>query len=416
MAPIEDENLVPSYTLPDPLTFEDGAPVFDAATWRHRRAELLRLFQQHVYGTLPAGPDNLRFETITIDETALDGKATRRQVRIHFTPDADGPHLDLLIYLPQERPRPLPLWLGLNFLGNHTVHADPGICLPDSWVPNNEKLGITDHRASEASRGIAAGRWPVERIIERGYALATAYYGDLDPDFDDGFQNGVQPLWKNGETRASDALGAIGAWAWGLMRAMDYLENDPDVDSHRVALMGHSRLGKAALWAGACDERFAIVVSNNSGCGGAALSRRRFGETVARINTAFPHWFCTRFRDYNDREDALPMDQHQLIALIAPRPVYVASAVEDLWADPKGEFLAAYHAEPVYTLLGKDGLGLDGDTLEMPAVDQPLGKTIGYHLRSGGHDVTAWDWERFLDFSDRHFGAKQDSLNPAHDF
>ena len=395
-----DEALVPVYELPDPLTCLDGTHVKDGQTWTSkRRGEIRQLFDEHVYGAMPNAYADTRFELLE-EGSALGGQAVRRQVAIRL--GQNGPQMELLFFLPADKNGPVPLFVGLNFHGNHSVHDDPAIRLSTGWMRGDDQ-GIVNNRSTEAARGVVRRRWAVEKIVSRGYGVATAYCGDLDPDFDDGYANGVHPLfYKPDQTQPGDGdWGSIGAWAWGLSRALDYCEHDAEIDHQRVAVMGHSRLGKTALWAGACDERFAMVISNESGCGGAALSRRCYGETVGRINRTFPHWFCNNFRYYNDREDALPVDQHMLIALAAPRPVYVASAVDDRWADPYGEFLGALHADPVYRLLCGDGLPIEN----MPPIDESRMGRMGYHVRSGGHDVTDLDWRHFLDFADRHLAT-----------
>ncbi|MFC2076738.1 acetylxylan esterase, partial [candidate division KSB1 bacterium] len=384
-----DESKVPAYTLPDPLVSNDGTKVTDAQEWRKtRRPEILELFKSQVYGVAPGQPKEVSYSTIDSSQ-ALNGLATRKQVSVTLRQDGRELNVALLLYVPNNQTGPAPAFLGLNFGGNHTIRDDPGIVLNPNWMRQRPNSGIVNNRATEESRGSAASRWDVEKILGRGYALATVYYGDIDPDYDDGFQNGVHELFDDpgGSKRAADGWGSIGGWAWGLSRIMDYLEWDGQIDHDKVVVLGHSRLGKTALWAGARDERFAMVISNNSGCGGAALSRRRFGETVEVINTSFPHWFCRNFRRYNGKEDELPVDQHMLLALMAPRPVYVASAEEDRWADPKGEFLSLKHASPVYRLLTGDGL-----SGEMPPVDQPIIGRQSYHVRSGRHNVTGFDW------------------------
>lgn len=402
-----DEAKVPPYALPDPLTCQDGSKVTTVEQWKKkRRPELLKLFAELEYGKTPGGAlPGMNFTTKNINENALAGKAIRKEVVVNFTGKDGDPTMTILVYTPKSKAK-APCFLGLNFGGNHTVEEDPTITLNTNWMRPGKKgdESVKDNRATEAARGTAASSWPAKMVIDRGYALATIYYGDIDPDFDDGFKNGVQPLfYKAGQTQpAPDEWGSIGAWAWGLSRALDYLETDPAIDAKHVAVVGHSRLGKTSLWAGAQDERFALVISNDSGACGAALSKRIFGETWGRINESFPHWLCDNALKFNGKEEELPFDQHELITLMAPRPVYVASATKDEWADPHGEYLAAFHASPVYRLFGLTGLGADSE--EQPPADSPIQKGyIGYHLRTGEHALNEYDWEQYLNFADKHF-------------
>ncbi len=402
-----DESKVPDYELPELLELASGKTVESVSQWQEeRRPEILELFREHVYGRIPADVDN-GFLSVVQEESsdALGGKAIRRQVRLYLKAKGESPYIDLLIYLPKKelsRDGNVPIFTGLNFNGNHTVTNEKEVPVHSKWARNDPRVGHKDNRANEGSRGAKIERWQPELLISQGFGLATAYYGDIDPDFDDGWKNGIHSLFSSSAKLKKDEWGAIASWAWGLSRMMDYFEIDEDIDHQRVALTGLSRLGKTSLWAGAEDERFAIVISTDSGCGGAALSRRVFGETVKRINTVFPHWFCDNFNQYNDAEHRMPVDQHMLIALMAPRPVYIASAIEDTWADPKGEFVSGREASPVYELFGKVGTG----TAKHPAVDQPVGDYIGYHMRSGGHDANRFDWVQYIRFAKRHFDIK----------
>jgi hypothetical protein len=402
-----DETNVPAYKLPDPLVCSDGTKVTDVAAWQgKRRPEILKLFQQEMHGISLGRPAEMQWETANCDKAALGGLATRKEITVWFGAQKSGPPMHILLYTPNAAKQPAPVFVSVNFDGNHTVSAEPGITITEQWTQDRKTKQEKLVRPDEKTRGQSIGRWEVEKLMARGYALATIQRADLEPDYPEGWRHGIRGflLEKSGQKEfAPDAWGAIGAWAWGLSRTLDVLEQDKAVDAKRAVVIGHSRMGKAALWAGAQDERFAVVISNDSGEGGAALARRCFGETTAVINKSFPHWFCGNFKKYADKEDTLPFDQHELLALVAPRPLYVASAIEDRWADPKGEFLSALHAEPVWKLFGLPGLGVR----DWPAVDQPVGATIGYHVRTGKHDVTAYDWEQYLNFADKHMGEKK---------
>lgn len=365
---------MPAYTLPDPLTAADGRKITTSEEWKTiRRPEVLELFRKHVYGRVPPTPYEKSFKVVRQDTGAMDGAATLKQVEVAVSHGSKSLTIHVILFIPNKAPKPVPTFLLICNRGLDNI--DP-----------------TRQKKSEF--------WPAEEAVARGYGIAAFYNADVDPDKDDGFKDGIHGILDEG-VRPPDAWGTIAAWAWGASRVMDYFETDQDVAKDKVAVIGHSRGGKTALWAGAQDERFSLVISNDSGCTGASLSRRVFKarESVARINKSFPHWFCETYKSYADREEALPVDQHLLIALMAPRAVAVASASQDFGADPRGEFLSVVRAEPVFRLFGR-GLGTD----QMPAIGQAVhGDGVHYHLREGKHNLMLFDWQAYFDFADRCF-------------
>ena len=384
-----DEALTGDYKLPDPLLLGNGKRVKDAKTWTEkRRPELIRLFEENQYGRAPGRPAAMSFDVFDKGTPALGGKATRRQVTIYFSTDKTGPKMDLLTYVPAAAAKPVPLLLNISFSANSTTVDDPGVRKGEIWGRDKKRVA--------APAGSAFGRIEVGRLIDAGFGFATVYYGDIDPDFLGGVANGVRALYlKPGQTEpAPDAWGAIAAWAWGLSRAVDYLETDHTVDAKRIAIFGISRLGKTVMWAGAHDPRIALVIASCSGEGGAALSRRNYGETIAHLTapTRYPYQFCANYARYAEHPGESPVDAHMLVALMAPRPVLLQTGDKDYWSDPKGEFLAAVAAAPVYKLFGKDPL----DTDRWPAAGVPILHDIGYFMHSGGHGSMPSDWDRYM--------------------
>lgn len=392
-----DEAKVPEYTLPELLVTENGQPITTVAAWEQlRRPEILDLFSANMYGRTPTDRIAVRYDVLAENQQALDGKATSRQVRFIFDNGKKTHEALLLLLIPNHVTGKVPLFVGYNYKGNHSTMLDTTILYSKNFAL------VKEPNHPDWERGCQANRWSYDDIIARGYGVATMCYHDIFPDKPGLKDHSIVSLFPDyGQApEASDEWQAIGAWAWGSSRILDYLATDPQVDMERIALMGHSRQGKAALWAGAQDTRFKIVISNDSGEGGAALARRKLGETIEVVSSIKPAWFCPALDQYHGREEQLPVDQHQLIALMAPRPVYVASAEEDRWADPKGEYLSAYHASPVYQLYGLKGL----TSATPPPIHQPTMNAVGYHIRAGIHDVTRYDWLAFLNFADKHFG------------
>ncbi len=366
------ESFVNDYDLPNPLIAESGELVKTPGEWQSRRKELLEIFRSQMYGYRPEEPDRIYFHAVEKDNEAIEGNASMKRISIVSRYEDRTHQFELILFLPNQIKNKVPVFLLMN---NRS---------PENTDPTRENI-------SEF--------WPVEMVIQRGYGIAAIQNDELAPDDADDFHKGVIQLFEGAsseEKRAPDAWGAVAAWGWGASRVMDYFEVNPRIDETRIALLGHSRGGKASLWAGAEDERFSIVISNQSGAGGAALSSRGFGETIEAVNR-FEHWFNDNFKAFNGRDDEIPFDQHMLISLIAPRAVYIGSADEDLWADPKGEFLSLVHASDVYSLWNYQYVGVD----QMPALDTPVNfGHRGYHIRSGFHNLNVNDWQYYLDFAD----------------
>ena len=395
-----DETQVPSFTLPNLLECNDGTIVTSPQEWEtKRRPEILEYFFSQEYGRTRHDKVSVSYKTLTENTHALNGKATLRQVSITFSGAGTTLETIAMTLVPNQRKGRVPVFVAYNFKGNHSTLTDTTIV----YSPGFRLVKKPDD--PDWKRGCQMNRWAYDKIIDRGYAVITMCYNDIYPDAKgkEMLDHSVCALFPDhalNDTR-SDAWRAIGAWAWGSSRLVDYLQTQDWADLDRIAIMGHSRQGKAALWAGAQDPRFRVVISNCSGCSGAALAKRVYGENIGVITRSFPWWFCPMYSFYAGNEAAMPFDQHELIALIAPRHVYVASAAEDNWADQKGEFLATSYAEPVYRLYGMTGL----NTTEWPGLHQPIMHDAGYHIRAGIHDVTDYDWERFMDFCDLHFSA-----------
>ncbi len=402
--PNYDEAAMPSFRLPKVLTCEDGQVVRTAEEWQsHRRPELLQLFEETMYGKPLPLPDAVEYQLLSEKADEFDGLAIRREIQMTFRM-ADGRSHDLvvLMYVPAHQSSPVPLFAGLTFTGNHAIVEDPAVQVTGLRYPKTQEA----REKWSARRGKLASSYPIRTIIERGYACAFASYNDIFPDRADGWSNSVYRLWFDEDalaTRLPDYT-SIGAWAWGFSRVIDCALQWPEVDASRIACIGHSRLGKSALWAGAQDERIGLVCVNDSGCGGAALSRRRFGETLFSMchhNSFGKFWFVESLAERSLHPENLPIDQHELVALVAPRAIAVHSATEDQWADPKGEYLGAYHAGPVYRLFGIEGLS----SPTPPPPDTPVGQTVSYLLRTGKHALQAEDWAHYLDVADRAFGT-----------
>lgn len=389
--------------LPDPLVCLDGRRVETTAQWvESRRPELKALFAHYMYGALPPKPDAQTFDVTAVYPDFLEGKATLKLVTIAFG-DPAAPRIDLMVVVPNARRGRAPVFLAMNFCGNHALTTDARLPLTRGWLYES-CAGCVEGRATQRARGSQAADWDLGRIVDRGYALAAFCSTDVDSDRAE-VSDGVY-AWlatQSGQTSPPEPShrGTISAWAWGYHRCVDYLVRDRDLDAKRIAVVGHSRNGKTALLAAALDERIGLSIPHQAGCGGTAPSRGKIGESVKQINDRFPHWFNAAFKAFNEQPERLPFDQHCLVALMAPRPVLLSNAVEDQWANPAGQFEVLRAAQPVYRLLRAGGL----DAQTMPEPGRLVASTLGYYIRPGKHSMTQGDWQVFLDFADAHWGS-----------
>jgi len=376
-----DESKVGTYSLPDPLVLQNGQPVQTEDAWfKKRRPEIFRLYETEIYGRVPKRAPKVRWEMTELDTNAVNGLAVRKEIVGYLGEGADAPKIHVHMHLPARSTAPVPVLLHLTFLGGEVE-------------PPSESTNTSRRRFSEAG--------PITNILARGYGYATLRYTEIEGDSRTNSLSRVRKLAlaPGQDGPAPDEWGTISAWAWGAGRVLDYFETDPRIDAKRVGVIGHSRLGKTALWTGASDPRFAIVFSSCSGEMGAALARRDYGETVDDMAANFPWQFAGNFQKYSGRWNEMPVDAHLLIALSAPRPVFITGGTQDQWADPRGMFLAEVAAGPVYRLLGEKDLG----TSKLPPLDTPLiTGTLGFHYHTGGHTITPEDWRAFLDFADLH--------------
>ena len=368
-----DESKVGTYTLPAVLTASSGKKITSKNEWEKvRRPELLTLFADNIYGEMPLSYDSIHYTITHTDKNAMNGKALLQEVLIEVYNNSKRLPIQLILFTPAKVKKPVPCFVLINNRGRE--NTDP-------------------------LRQTKSEFWPAEMVVDNGYAIAAFQVSDAAPDDKIKYKDGMHQLYPE-QVNKANGTAAIGAWAWAASRVMDYLQTNPAINARQVAIVGHSRGGKASLWAAANDQRFAMCISNCSGNSGVALSRRNFGETVQRINTSFPHWFNANYKKYNNNESALPVDQHMLVALIAPRPMYATNASKDLWADPVGTFLSLKHTEEVYNLYKlRSALPAAPPAIEQPVTCGPL----GYHNREGEHNMTTYDWQQFIKFAGKHF-------------